>query len=107
VGEIVLALSILIGIILFFARLFSDPQPSRTYDVLAPGRALLGRFQRLGDMTGKTSADVIAMAGSPSSRSSIGNGQTLLQWQATGYHIAILFDSNGRFVRITHEYAHQ
>jgi hypothetical protein len=107
VGEIALALSILVGIILFIARLFSTPQPARTFDVLAPGRALLGKFQRLGDMTGKTLSDIVAVTGPPSSRSSMGNGQMLLQWQATGYHIAILFDSADRFVRITHEYAHQ
>jgi len=32
-------------------------------------------------------------------------GQTLLQWQATGCHIALLFGPDGRFIRITHEFA--
>jgi hypothetical protein len=31
--------------------------------------------------------------------------QSLLQWQATGCHMALLFDADGRFVKITHQYA--
>jgi hypothetical protein len=53
-------------------------------------------------MTGKNVAVFIRSIGPPSSRSSIGN-DLLLQWQASGYHIAILFDSSERFIRITHE----
>jgi hypothetical protein len=74
-------------------------------DVTAPGRALAARFQILGDMTGKTTDQIIAVVGLPTSRSSMAHGQTLLQWQATGYHIAMLFDAEGRFVNITHEFA--
>jgi hypothetical protein len=29
----------------------------------------------------------------------------LLQWQATGYHIALQFDANGICVGVTHEFA--
>lgn len=32
-------------------------------------------------------------------------GQTLMQWQATGCHMALLFRADGRFVKITHQYA--
>jgi hypothetical protein len=104
--EILYAIAVLIGIILAIVKLVSGPPPVRTVDVFAPGRALLGRFIALGDMTGKTSTQIRAVVGHPTSRSSIANGQTLLQWQATGYHIAILFDANERFEKITHEYAH-
>jgi hypothetical protein len=58
-------------------------------------------------MTGKTADDVTAYVGPPTSRSSMANDYLLLQWQATGYHIAILFDAKGRFVKITSEYAAQ
>jgi|SRR5579863_1186741 hypothetical protein len=75
-------------------------------DVTGPGRRLNSQFRALGDMTGKTVDEIVAVVGLPSSRSSMAHGQWLLQWQATGYHIAVLFDVNGRALRITHESAH-
>jgi len=75
-------------------------------DVTGPGRELHARFLALGDLTGKTWDEIIAVTGPPSSRSSMARGQILLQWQAPGCHMALLFDSTGRFVKITHEYAH-
>jgi hypothetical protein len=74
-------------------------------DVTAPGRELATGFQSLGIMTDKTSEDIIAIVSLPTSRSSMAHGQTLLQWQATGYHIALLFNAEGRFVNITHEFS--
>lgn len=59
-------------------------------------------FTSLGDMTGKSKAEIIAAAGPPTSISAIIDGQ-LLQWINGGYHIAIKFDSNGIFAGITHE----
>jgi hypothetical protein len=56
-------------------------------------------------MTGLTVEQIIASVGPPSSRSSIASGQQLYQWQATGCHVALLFDGNGRFIRVNHEYA--
>jgi hypothetical protein len=38
-------------------------------DVTAPGRELHGRFLALGDMTGKTADEIIAVVGPPSSLS--------------------------------------
>jgi len=73
----------------------------------ASGRVLSLRFVTLGDMRGKTEDEIIAAVGPPSSVSSMTFGQSLLQWQATGYHIALLFDAERRFVKVTHEYAHQ
>jgi len=111
--EIITALAILLGIIVLVVRLFSSrPQPLtqprfvRTLDVTSPGRALHARFVAVGNMTGKTADEIIAGVGPPRSRSSIAHGRMLLQWQATGYHMAILFDASGRFAKITHEYAH-
>ncbi|MCU1249001.1 MAG: hypothetical protein JWQ49_2030 [Edaphobacter sp.] len=51
----------------------------------------------------KTDQEIIAYAGSFSSRSLAGEGTVLLQWQASGYHIAILFDATEHVVAITHE----
>ena len=76
------------------------------YDVTAPGRNLHARFVALGDMTGKTTDEIIAAVGPPSSYSSMAAGQSLLQWQATGCHMALLFGPDGRFLKITHQYAH-
>jgi hypothetical protein len=63
-----------------------------------------GRFKALGDLNGKTVQEIIAYAGPFSSRSLAGEGNVLLQWQATGYHIAILFDVTEHVVAITHEF---
>lgn len=92
-------------------RSFSDVtplQPSGIFlggDITEPGRELHGRFVSLGDMTGMTLDEIIAAVGPPSSRSSMGSGRTLLQWQATGCHAALLFGPDGRFIEITHQYA--
>lgn len=75
-------------------------------DVTAPGRELHARFLALGDMRGKTAGEVIAVVGQPTSISSMADGKTLLQWQATGCHMALLFGADERFVKITHQYAH-
>jgi hypothetical protein len=76
------------------------------HDVTAPGRELGTKFASLGKMTGHTSDKIIAVVGWPTSRSSMAGNQILMQWQATGYHIAILFDADGRFVKVAHESAH-
>jgi hypothetical protein len=56
-------------------------------------------------MTGKTSEQIIAAVGNPSSISSLSRGQTLLQWQATGCHMSILFGADDKFIKVTHQYA--
>lgn len=67
--------------------------------VKAPGNSLQQRFAQLtkdtnGVIKGKTLSEVKAACGEPSAVSAIGNGKTLYQWQATGYHIALIFDEN-------------
>ena len=74
-------------------------------DVTAPGRALHGRFLSLGNMTGKTANEIAAVVGRPTSISSMAGGMTLMQWQATGCHMALLFRADGQFLKITHQYA--
>lgn len=74
-------------------------------DVTAPGRELHRRFLALGDMTGKTADEIIAVVGRPTSISSMAGNATLLQWQATGCHMALLFGADGKLVKITHQYA--
>jgi hypothetical protein len=74
-------------------------------DVTGPGRELHGRFLAFGDMTGKTAGEITTGVGSPSSISSMVKGQKLMQWQATGCHIAVLFDADERFIKITHQFA--
>ena len=70
--------------------------------IVAPGRELHARFMSLGEMSGKTLDDVVSVVGPPSSSSSIAFGHTLLQWQATGCHVALLFDRNNQFVAVRH-----
>jgi hypothetical protein len=75
-------------------------------DVTQSGRKLHSQFRALGDLTLKSLDEIVAGVGPPTSRSSMPNGEWLLQWQETGYHIALVFNAEGRAVRITHEYAH-
>ena len=70
--------------------------------LVSPGRELHARFKSLGDMSGKTLDDVVSVVGPPSSSSSIAFGHTLLQWQVTGCHVALLFDRDNRFVSVRH-----
>jgi hypothetical protein len=72
-------------------------------DVRAPGRHLAQKFVSLGKMTGKTRNEIQAVVGPPNSISAMAGGKVLCQWMATGYHIAILFDSTGQFIKITHQ----
>ncbi len=74
-------------------------------DVTAPGRALHGKFLSLGNMTGKTANEIVAVVGRPTSISSMARGMTLMQWQATGCHMALVFRADGQFVKITHQFA--
>ncbi len=63
--------------------------------VKAPGVALHKKFVSLGTLTGRKLSEITAVCGEPNSISSIGNGKVLRQWQATGYTIALIFDSDG------------
>jgi len=62
--------------------------------VKAPGVSLNKKFVSLGTLSGKTLEEIVAVAGQPSAVSAIGNGNILRQWQATSYHIALIFDQN-------------
>lgn len=75
-------------------------------DVTGPGRRLCERFKSLGDMTGKTVDEITSVVGPPTSRSAMPHGKMLLQWQATGYHVAMMFSAEGRMLGITHESGH-
>jgi len=77
--------------------------PADAIDVTVPGRALHARFLSLGNMAGRTAAEIIAVVGQPSSVSSMALGQTLMQWQETGCHMALLFAADGRLVNVTHQ----
>jgi hypothetical protein len=72
--------------------------------VRASGRELQRRFIALGVMTGKTKAEIVAAVGPPSSISQLPDGKMLLQWIASGYHIALRFDGE-KFDGVTHEFA--
>ena len=69
-----------------------------------PGRSLQRKFQKLGRLKGTHKDIILAAVGNPNAVSSMADGRTLCQWQATGYHIALIF--NGPICEgVTHEYA--
>ncbi len=73
------------------------------YVFRAPGRALRRRFVALGTLKGRTRREIVKAVGEPSIETPLPDGRTLLQWRATGYHIALVFEQNGRCFGVTHE----
>ncbi len=71
--------------------------------VLAPGRALRRRFVVLGSLKGRTRREIVKAVGEPATETPLPDGRTLLQWRTTGYHIALVFEKNGRCFGVTHE----
>ena len=73
------------------------------YLYLSPGRALRKRFVALGSLKGRTRREIVKAVGEASQETPLPDGRTLLQWRATGYHIALVFATNGRCDGVTHE----
>jgi hypothetical protein len=74
------------------------------YVFRAPGRALRKRFIALGSLKGRTRREIVKAVGEPAAETPLPDGRTLLQWRATGYHIALVFEQDGRCFGVTHEY---
>nr|AGY30836.1 hypothetical protein [uncultured bacterium] len=91
-----------IGAIVIGGVIFAFQQQA----VTQPGRDLAKKFAALGTIAGRSKQEIIQAVGQPSSFSALAENQTLLQWQATGYHIALSFTGevcNG----VTHEHLAQ
>lgn len=71
----------------------------------SPGRSLQKKFIELGTLSGRTRSDIEACVGPPNAQSAIGEGKIILQWMATGYHIALIFGSDGICECVSHEFA--
>ena len=71
--------------------------------VLAPGRKLRKQFVALGSLKGRTRREIVKAVGEPATETALPDGRTLLQWRTTGYHIALVFEKNGRCFGVTHE----
>jgi hypothetical protein len=71
--------------------------------VRSPGKALQRKFVSLGNMKGKSLSEISAVVGSPNAISARSDGGSLRQWQATGYHIALIFDAENICQGITHQ----
>jgi hypothetical protein len=67
--------------------------------------SLAMKFGALGTLTGRSKQEIIDAVGLPNSVSAVGVGQTLLQWQVDGYHIALLFTGDV-CDGVTHEFKH-
>ena len=74
-----------------------------SFAVKAPGQGLHKKFADLGVLQGKSLEEIKAAVGNPSAVSAMGDGTTLYQWQATSYHIALLFDENDICLGVTSE----
>lgn len=60
----------------------------------ASGGSLQRKFVKLGNLRGRTYAEIASVVGAPNAVSQTGDGGTLKQWITSGYHIALLFDAN-------------
>ena len=70
----------------------------------APGRSLQSKFVGMGTLVGKSKNEIISVVGSPNSISAISDGKVVLQWMATGYHIALIFNDE-ICEGVSHEFA--
>ncbi len=70
----------------------------------APGRSLQNKFVNMGTLTGKSKNEIISRVGSPNSISALPDGKVVLQWMATGYHIALIFNDD-ICEGVSHEFA--
>ena len=68
------------------------------------GHSLRRKFVALGTLSGKSRREIEAAVGTPNSVSAMPNG-LLLQWMASGYHIALIFDNEGICQGVSHEHA--
>ena len=84
-GLIVAVVLLVVGAIIAAVR-----QSSTNEQVYGPARDLQRKFQSLGDMRGKTKAEIESVVGPPNSFSALSDG-TLCQWIRTGYHISLIF----------------
>ncbi|SIR06089.1 hypothetical protein [Pseudacidovorax sp. RU35E] len=73
--------------------------------VTAPGRDLANTFAALGTLTGRTEQEIVDAVGPANAISAMADGGKLMQWQRTGYHIALAF-KEGVCAGVTHEYLH-
>ncbi len=92
-----LTLFLILGVILMVSTIYGIMK------VGEKGNQLQAKFLSLGNMTGKTKDEIIATVGQPNAMSYMFDGKILLQWMADGYHISILFTSDGKFFGITQE----
>jgi hypothetical protein len=72
--------------------------------VVLPGRSLRSKFRAAGVLKGRTKTDIIATVGPAQSVSNFADGSSLLQWQATGYHICLGFDESSICSGVQSEY---
>ena len=72
---------------------------------MEPGRQLHQRFLRLGELDGRTCEQIISAVGDPCAVVPMSEGRILLEWQATGCRMGLLFDCDRRFVDVAHEFA--
>ena len=62
------------------------------------------KFADMGVIAGKTKGEIYLTVGPPNSISNLGAGKEVLQWQMTGYHIALIF-TNDICDGVSHEYS--
>tara|TARA_R110002111_G_scaffold262694_1_gene340241 strand:+ start:194562 stop:194855 length:294 start_codon:yes stop_codon:yes gene_type:complete len=62
--------------------------------VKEPGRQLQQKFIKLGDLRGMHKDEIVQKVGPPQSISAVDESTILLQWMATGYLIALIFNED-------------
>jgi len=88
-----------IGVYILFRVLSSA---SRHASKQEKNARILNGFRNLGNMRGKTKAEIIRQVGEPSHISYLADNKSLLQWISPNFHVALQFDGD-LFETITHE----
>lgn len=72
--------------------------------VANPGKMIQKKFVALGDMKGKTIAQITqAVNLKPSLVTNNSDGTKIVKWQMTWFYISLLFDKDGKLVKIVEQ----
>ncbi|MBQ3134164.1 MAG: hypothetical protein IJC17_07855 [Clostridia bacterium] len=77
------------------------------FTIQVPKRRLAAKFASLGDLTGKSYAQIKCVVGEETvcltEKLPTGDTATIRKWSTVGYHIVLLFDCNDRFIAVSSE----
>jgi hypothetical protein len=65
-----------------------------------PGKILQTKFVKLGNMKGKTKAEIVRSVGSPTVITNNSDGSKTIEWGTGWYKIVLLFSADDKMIKI-------